>query len=225
MSTSDIDICNLALTHLGDISTVASISAPTTAQERYCARFYPIARDLTLELHLWGFASMRAALVASATVPPSSWAYAYDPPAGVINYISVLDPNAADDYTSPMAFSLPGPYATPVVNVAAYTPQPYVIEDVGAGVEVIYTNISPAVLRYTQQVTDTTKYPQTFVMALSYRLAAMLAGPILKTDVGMKVAGQMQQMAEMWQQKAEGSDANQRNVKPVVGPAWITQRG
>ena len=43
---SAVDICNLALSHLGDTATVASLDPPEgSAQAEHCARFYPVARD------------------------------------------------------------------------------------------------------------------------------------------------------------------------------------
>jgi hypothetical protein len=227
MAYTDIDICNLALSHLGDIATVANIVTPSSAQEKYCARFYPLARDLLQEMHLWGFLTTRATLAASAVTPPSTWQYAFTAPAGVINYIEVLDPNARDDYSTPVVYSRYGGSTAPIANVGVFTPQPFAVESdgTGAGIEIIYCNLSPAVLRYTQQVTDPSKFPPTFVRALSYRLAAMLAGPIIKGDTGMKVAIEMEKMAEKTQADAEVSDANQRNIKPAQSAPWITSRG
>ena len=58
---SEVDICNLALSHLGDTATIASLDPPEgSAQAEHCARFYPIARDSLLEMHAWGFATSRA---------------------------------------------------------------------------------------------------------------------------------------------------------------------
>ena len=43
---TEVDICNLALAHLGDDATIASIKPPEgSAQAEKSARFYPIARD------------------------------------------------------------------------------------------------------------------------------------------------------------------------------------
>ena len=59
--SSEVAICNLALAHLGDSATVASIDPPEgSAQSEHCARFYPIARDALLEMHAWKFATRRA---------------------------------------------------------------------------------------------------------------------------------------------------------------------
>ena len=50
---SEVDICNLALGHLGDNATVASLNPPEgSVQAQHCARFYPIARDALLEMEI-----------------------------------------------------------------------------------------------------------------------------------------------------------------------------
>ena len=60
---SEVEICNLALSHLGDTATVASSDPPEgSAQAEHCARFYPIARDALLEMQNWKFATRRATL-------------------------------------------------------------------------------------------------------------------------------------------------------------------
>ena len=60
---SVVDICNLALAHLGDDATISSIDPPEgSAQAEHCKRFYTSARDTLLQLHPWNFASKRIAL-------------------------------------------------------------------------------------------------------------------------------------------------------------------
>src|SRR5512135_2814386 len=96
---SDVDICNLALAQLGDAAAVQSINPPDqSAQAAHCARFYPVARDALLEMHTWGFATLRVAL-AQVSNPFPQWQYAYAAPSDAINYLEVLDPNALDDYS------------------------------------------------------------------------------------------------------------------------------
>lgn len=222
---SVVDLCNLALSHLGDAATVASIDPPDgSAQADHCARFYPVARDATLELHAWGFATVRAPLALLASNPSTTWKYAYGVPPDVINYLAVLQPDAPDDYSAGVQIYGGGPYSAPVVGMGQYTPQAYEIESNG-NVDILLCNVESAVLRYTQQVTDTTRYTPLFRLALSHRLASMLAGPVLKGEVGRSEAAAQLKLAAMYQAQAEASDANQRNVKPAAGASWMVLRG
>jgi hypothetical protein len=225
MAYSDVSICNLALTHLGDKAAVVSISAPTTAQEQYCATYYPIARDATLEAHAWNFTTVRKALVVSSVTPPSTWQYCYDAPANMLRLLAILDPDADDDYATAVDFSNIGSHSQPVANLGVQTPYDFVQEwDEVAAKPVIYTNLESAIARYTIPITDPTKWPHDFVQAVAYRLAAFLAGPILKGDVGSKMAQMMEARAEQLLHRAQGGDSNERKVKPASGAPWILGR-
>lgn len=222
---SDVDICNLALAHLGDVATVASINPPEgSAQASHCARFYPIALAAVLEMHTWGFATTRASLALNATNPTSSWKYCYAVPSNVVNYIEVQDPRVTDDYSVGVQMAGVGPYSAPVVGLGVYVPQDFVIEKDDNGNDMLLTNVENAVLRYTQLIDDTTKFTPLFVLTLSHYLASMLAGPLLKGEVGRAEGAKQIQLAMTYQQQAEGSDANQRKVKPAPGAQWMVNR-
>jgi hypothetical protein len=222
---SEVDICNLALAHLGDGATVATIDPPEgSSQAEHCARFYPIARDSLLEMHQWGFVTRRAAL-ALLDNTTDTWAYCYAVPNDVVNVISVLAPEAGDDYsTAPgMSWTQTNP-AFPLAVFGAYTPQPFVLESRDDGAEVIYTNQADAVLRYTVRITDTSKFSPLFVECLSWLLASHLAGPVLKGDTGTAAATKAYSVFKSRLQDATESDANQRNVKPAHNVAWLNGR-
>lgn len=222
---SDVDICNLALAHLGDVATVASIDPPSgEAQAAHCARFYPIARDSLLEMHPWNFATTRVALAYAASNPTSTWEYAYAGPADAVNYISILDPAAADDYSVGIPMSNSGLYAAPVVGLGVYTPQPFDVEKDANGNPIILTNQKDAVLRYTQYVSDPTRFSPLFVLCLSHYLASFLAGPLLKGEVGRAEAKEQLRLAMTYQEGAESSDSNQRRIRPAQGASWMVNR-
>lgn len=220
---SEVDICNLALGHLGDNATVASLDPPEgSAQAEHCARFYPIARDALLEMHDWNFATKRAqlALVGSAW---NQWKYAYALPSDCMNVIAVLDPDAPDDYAGvlPMAYTQ---FGTVNAGQGIYTPQPYVCEVDSLDREIVYTNQVDAILRYASYVTDTTRFSPLFTTTLSWQLAAYLAGPIIKGDAGAAEAKRCQQMAGIWLSKATESDTSQRRLTVTQSVGWMTNR-
>jgi hypothetical protein len=222
--SSEVDICNMALGHLGDDATVASLDPPEgSAQAEHCARFYPIARDLLLDAHRWSFATRRAALALLATTPPSPWRYAYAQPSDALNLISVLDPTAPDDNSVGMvAYGTYG--CTPFTPTGQYTPQPFVTEVDASGNPVIYTNQASAVLRYTGRVTDPTKFSPTFIQGLAMMLASLLAGPVLKGTEGMKAAAVWEDRAAKWLKQAKESDANQQHLLVPQNTSWIASR-
>lgn len=224
---SAVDICNLALGHLGDNATVASIDPPEgSAQAEHCARFYPIARDSLLEMHFWNFCMRRVTLAALEATWPE-WKYAYAVPSDALNLIAIMPPDANDDYATRFVPTDTPQFAhniSPVIAAGRYSPQPFAVEVKDDGQSVIYTNQESAMLRYTAYVRDTTKFSPLFTMALSWHLASMLAGPVIKGDAGAAEAKRCTQMAMGYISQAEVSDANQRrNTMEHIVP-WTAGR-
>ncbi|CAB3624686.1 hypothetical protein [Achromobacter pestifer] len=230
---SVVDICNLALAHLGDEATVSSIDPPEgSAQAEHCARFYPMARDTVLEAHDWNFATTRGVLALVGSAWPS-WAFCYELPATCVRAISVLPPGALDDYSTAYprtAGALGYPGATFVPHGAVYTPQEFSIEtgeSDGSEADdrrLLYTNQEGAVLRYTRRVEDTTRFPPLFVDALTRLLASYLAGPVVKGTDGVSVAQAQLQAYRGIISQATVSDSNQRSIKPRQSVPWIAGR-
>lgn len=208
--TSEVSICNLALSHLGDDATVASIDPPEgSAQAEHCARFYPVARNALLEMHPWGFATKRVAL-AMLTSDTASWRYCYATPADALNLLAVLPADSESDYTN---------------SFGVITNQPFCNELDASGNDVIYTNQESAVLRYTALVDDPTRFSPLFVLALSHHLASMLAGPLIKGDAGKAEAKAQLALMQGYLSQAKDSDMGQRRISMVHLPGAIAARG
>lgn len=207
-----VDICNMALANLGQTTQITSLDpledGDTTAA--LCARFYPKVRDTLLERRDWTFARKRAVLTsleealqdAEATSPTSAWDYCYVVPEDLLVLRGVHLEGATDDKT----------------------PQDAVVESV-AGTKSILTDAAPGSwIRYTARITATSQFSPLFVEALSWFLAAKLAGPLTadltKAEKCLKIA--MATLAE-----ASASDANQRqvDVRSTHKPPWISGRG
>jgi hypothetical protein len=224
---SVVEICNLALAHLGDDATVASIDPPEgSAQAEHCARFYPSARDMLLQMHTWSFASRRVSL-AQVTMPYTMWKYSYACPGDMMTAVAVLPPDAENDYSvraypaDRYGFGWTNP---PITTAGVYVPQEYVIETDTLGNKVIYTNQENALLRYQALVSDSTKFDPLFTIALSWQLASFLAGPVVKGEEGARQGQRCLQMVAIYLGQARMSDANQRDVKPGHITSWISGR-
>lgn len=203
---SAVDICNLALSRLGDDATVSSIDPPEgSAQAEHCKRFYPIARDVALSKHLWNFATKRSALALLSNVTTAEWQFAYSAPSDVLGSSSAV--NIYPD----------GSFIDGGVEFA--------IETTTANGVVIYANVENAYIRYTSKVTDTTRFTIEFVDALSYLLASYLAGPVLKGEMGMKVGLDMMKMFKLSMAEAAASDANGSKPKINHVPDFVQARG
>ena len=224
---SEVDICNLALAYLGDTATVASISPPEgSAQAEQCARFYPIARDSLLNMMAWHFASKRINL-AQVAQPWPEWKYAYALPADLMLAVAVMPPDANDDYSSrfvPTDTPFWAHNYSPTVAAGRYVPQPFSVETDAAGNMVLYTNQETPMLRYQAYVTDSTKFSPLFVQCLSWHLASMLAGPVIKGDAGAAEAKRCMSMMAQYLSEAKRTDSAQRNIKVEHIVPWSAGR-
>lgn len=178
---SDVQICNMALSHVGSDARVSSINPPDGSVEAgHCATFFAQCRLELLELGNWNFSLARAPL---APVPNLStvWSYAYALPATYLRALRVLSKG-----TGLTVFNL---------DTANYTPDegesaPYEIEG-----GVLYTHEPDAVLVYVTDVVDTAKFTPSFTSTFSYLLAGYIAGPIVRGNEGAKLGDSMRQRA------------------------------
>lgn len=83
MATSETEICNLALSRLGQRQRIYGGS--TVADE--CALHYPLCRDATLRAHPWNFAIRRATLAQDATTPNHEFDYRHALPTDCLKVI------------------------------------------------------------------------------------------------------------------------------------------
>jgi hypothetical protein len=222
---SEVDISNLALSHLGDDATVSSLSPPEgSAQAQHCATFYPIARDSLLEQHDWGFATRREALVElSITDPTGEWQFAYTLPNLCIRPIEIHPPATLGATT---LTSYPGSTLAATntfLNAGAATD--FTVETDASGNKILWTNQESAALMFLAKVSDTGRFSPLFTDTLTWYLAAYLAGPVLKGDVGRAEAKGCMAIAMQLKGQAVASDANQRSRTNVTPPAdWIAGR-
>lgn len=199
--SSEVDICNLALTNIGDKATVTSINpSDGSHQADLCARYYPLARDLLLERHRWDFTIRHVSPVALSASGRTDWAYAFKLPSNFTGAISVLPKDSTDDQ----------------ITQGTASPQPFAIESNASLDRVLYTNEPEVILRYQAKITDSTKFSQMFVHAVSWQLASMLAGALIKGDDGAAAVQNATRMAEFYTEKAAAYDSRSTREKPVV---------
>ena len=200
IGSSEVDICNLALANIGDKASVTSINpSDGSHQADLCARYYPLARDLLLERHRWDF-TIRQTALSTVTSARTEWDYAYALPSDFSGAIAILAKDSTDDQ----------------IVEGVPLPQPFAIEADNNFDRVIYTDMEDAVLRYTAKATDSTKFSQSFIHALSWRLASMLAGALIKGDAGAQAVQNATQMAEFYASRAASHDSRTTRDKPVI---------
>jgi hypothetical protein len=154
---SKIAIINMALGWLG----APPIAALTEKRPEaiYASQYYDSALEQTLRDHRWNFAQRRKRLAA------------LDVPDG---YQGV--------YENAYALPVDCLHAHTVLDAAENTFQFIVALAEDGGSKIILTNVTAAYLAYTALVTIPELYDPNFVRALSRRLAADIATPILKSN-------------------------------------------
>lgn len=202
---SPVDICNVALSHLGDAGNVASIDPPeASTQARFCARFYPVARDEVLESHTWRFNTRRKAL-ASLSLPASvtgEWSYAYALPAGCLR---------------PFAVYVPG--VTEVGRTEDFS-----VETTDDGTPVLYTNVEGAYLKYVVSVTDTALFPPSVRALVAARLATYLALPLTRSADVQKAAEAIYLRAKASAEALDGDTQSTEEWRSEREPPWVAAR-
>jgi hypothetical protein len=196
---SVIDICNIALNHLGNPGRVSSISPPDgTTEASVCATYYPIALRELLESADWSFARKRTALALLTVNPSAVWGFAYAMPSDCVTPQRVLTGGTQEYDLDSAQFDIEG--------------------------AAILSNKADAVLAYTHYVDDANSLPQVFVNALTYLLAAMLAGAILRGGEGAKTAIDLRKLAARMQNTALAADANKGDTKVSQLPSIFAAR-
>lgn len=187
---TEVDICNIALSFLGDRANVTSISPPEgSAQADHCARFYPIALNELLQRFPWTFATVRASLATLAS-KPDSVAYAYALPSNCLRLLSV--------------------YGTKEIEVGSWT-----IER-AQGTLMLVTEEPVEYVCFLSSQVPASQFSPAFVEALAHLLAAKLSGAIMPGTTGMDVMGKQLQAYEMYSNRAMALDARQVNEKLKV---------
>lgn len=184
---SDVDICNLALSHFGQDGSIDSIDPPDESVEaEKCATFYPIARDLMLGRYDWSFAR-KYGTPNLQTNDTDQFAYKYRLPVDCIKPRRVLPGGYSDEFAEAVPYKIVG--------------------------RDFYTDAEDAVLVYTYKLTDTGVLSAQCVMGLSFLLASMVSGPITKDSSG-RTQGSLRQAAHSAFSEAEVEDANADKHEP-----------
>jgi hypothetical protein len=110
------------------------------------------------------------------------------------------------------------------VAAGQYVPQKFAQETSADGTQIILTNQHQAVIRYSSRVDDPTKFSALFTSTLSWHLASMLAGPVIKGDQGAAEAKRCITMMNLYLGKAMESESNERQIKPEHIVSWIAGR-
>lgn len=217
MARDLIQICNEAISDL-PAHPITDLSDGTTEAEE-CARHLPgVVADLLGE-HDFDFARRRAVLAPIANDRPGEWQYAYALPDAEASPVALIWPRyggSVDVVTTPMVwFSV----------MAAY--QPAMLTDFVIADGKLYTNMIDAVLEYSIEAVEPTKWPALFAQTVIRLLAARIYRPILGEKSDTAEWRIKQQAAQVAMNKAVADDLNRhpRDRRSFVSEAEMARQG
>lgn len=91
MATSIVEICNAALSLIGEKQITNATLSDDTEAERQCSLVYPIIRDKLLRAHPWNFAESRSQLAALTETPDFEFSYYYQLPSDCLRVLRLYD--------------------------------------------------------------------------------------------------------------------------------------
>lgn len=197
--SSDIEICNIALSRVAVTQPIASFTERSKEAEQ-CQVFYAAMRNLVLQAFPWPFAESFIAL-ADLGSPAPGWAYRYRYPADCLQVRNIVQPGWRRALSADQQIPFKIGY--------------------DAGGRVIHTDQPEAVCRFTFKVEDSTLFDEQFADALAWRLAMELALPISSKPDLQQFAAQQYQIALTL---AEGSAFEESQDDPEPESEFITVR-
>lgn len=92
-NNSENDLCNMALSHLGNVGSVNDIRNPSNSKERTFALWYDISRQTFLKMMMPNFALCRRVVARVNTTPPFGtdlgYQYAYEYPSDCLKALGL----------------------------------------------------------------------------------------------------------------------------------------
>ncbi len=200
MSVSEVKIAKLALQHIGDRYDITSLSDSTPEAEQVNLVFEHV-RDALLAEFPWKFTLTYVSPAQLSGTPPAQWDYMYTYPSAALKVWKIVDPRGRNNFP----------------------PLPFTIGRNSDGNKVILTNEDEPEFEYSQKITDATEFPPHFVLALSWRIAEMIAMP-LTGDTSTR--DRMKQDAAVAVAEAKEQDGNEGvEEEHSRDPDWIRIRG
>lgn len=215
---SETEICVLALRRLGQEANLTSLDENCAYVETAKASL-PIVKDALLERHAWNFATTKVR-PAKLAEKPIGWDAMYAIPSDCLRVLSVFSEEAYSMRTV-LEKASQGYFQDRSVMSMWHTEDQWIVEMYGPH-RVLETNIEKPVLHYVRRVKETGLFSPTFTDALTWHLAASLAGPIVKGETGLNVSNKLLQVAQYYESVAIMSDVNQRHMHAYKPDApWV----
>jgi len=209
--SSETEICNMALSHIGVGKEIANLDTERSQEASACRRYYENLRDKVLRDFRWPFATKFVELALIEETPTIEWRFSYRYPTDCVKMIRILsggNPSVASTNVNLIFRSSPNSITALTSkniiqqdnftslnftrNDTRQSRVPYRILKDDSGL-ILYTDMINAQAEYIERVTDPSFYPPDFELAFSYLLAAHIA-PRLTGGDPFKMRGEALQL-------------------------------
>jgi hypothetical protein len=193
MASSDTEICNMTISHLGIGKPISNLETDSSQEAQACRVFYDVALEETLRDFNWPFASVYAELALIEENPNDEYDYSYRYPANCVMIRRILSGQRTDTRDTRFHYKI----------------------GKDASGKLIYTDYENAEVEFTELVTDPSYYPSDFVLAFSYKLGALIA-PRLSGGDPYKLGDKMEAYyrSEINKAYANAKNEEQAEIEP-----------
>lgn len=172
------DICNFALSKIGNSKKTVNIDQPVTAEDKACALWYDNTRQVALRTGLFNFSVKRAILALPVeNTPAFGWSYQYKLPQDCLKLLGIGSPG--DDYD----YDVEGGYILTDYNFEGKLP-----------------------IRYIRDVKDPNEYDALFIKYFSTLLAVELASDVNKNSELRNLMEELSSMYKQMAQTASSNE-------------------
>jgi hypothetical protein len=200
--SSKVEICNMALRHLGISKEIANLDTEASQEAASLRRFYEPTRDAVFRDFNWSFTTKIAALALVEETPNLEWGYSYQYPSDCVKARRILSGARTDSRQTRV-------------------PYKFIREN---DQKLILCDIDSAELEYSERVTNPEAYPPDFVLALSYRLAYIIA-PGLTGGDPFQLGQKAYQLYVQELSRAQATALNEEQVDEEMDSEFIRIRG
>ena len=210
---SQVEICNMALSHIG-ASAIVSIGENSKEAEK-CRLFFDNCLEAVLSDGNWQFRRQTKRLtlidqekVSDKLIRPTNWSYMYAYPSDVIKVIGVMP-----DYREYINFW----YDNELDHYEGF--QEFEIMQ-GKNDKVIVTNVCDAIACFSLKTTDITQLSDTLVTAFSHHLASKISMPIVGGREGRAIKKDNEDDYKEAIRTAKTHDISQKNINKKHSPIY-----
>lgn len=223
---TEVDICNLALSLLGEKADVVSVN-PSDGSENagLCNRWFPMAKQRIFEDADWGFAQRRVRLSELANVDPKIYGAAkvYAFPSDAVRLIGLYE--VLDEKENQTEFSIDPDDARRFDDEIEIPRSQWRVEyNTANSNRMIITNVEKAVAHYTAYIDSVALYPAYFTEPLVVLLASYLVGPIKRQSSASTEATNLMKQYQQSLSLAKTIDAQATRQKTLFVPTKISSR-